>query len=239
MPGQSASPFTPRTLTFLRTLARHNEREWFRGKKDSYERDVHGPMIALLARLALDLPHFGPEFVSEPRVSLFRIYRDTRFSADKSPLKTSVAARFPSRAFPRHAGAGLYVEIGPRRVWMGGGLYRPSPADLRLIRTHMATAHRRLHRIVVGPAFRETVGTLEGERLTRVPRGYPADHPAADYLRFTQLFAGREFPAAFATTDRFYPELLKVFATVTPLVRFLNDALRPASATMDRGFAPR
>jgi uncharacterized protein (TIGR02453 family) len=219
------SPFTRKTLSFLRALKRNNDREWFRARKAEYEQHVRGPMIELVGRLAADLPRFAPELIADPRVSMYRIYRDTRFSGDKSPLKTHVAAHFPSKGFPRNEGSGLYVEIAPAWVWMGGGLYMPSTADLQCIREHIAAKHRTLHRIVSAPAFRRTVGALGGEQLTRVPRGYLEDHPGAHYLRFRQFLAGREYTAELAASPRFYPELLKVFRAVAPLVRFLNEPL--------------
>jgi uncharacterized protein (TIGR02453 family) len=166
--------------------------------------------------------------VAEPKVSLYRIYRDTRFSADKTPLKTHVAAHFPMRGMPRGEGGGLYLEIAPAWVWMGGGLYMPSAPQLRMLRAHIAGNHQRLHRIVTGGPFRKTVGSLEGERLSRVPRGYAGDHPAAHYLQFKQFIAGREFDANFATTAGFYRELLVTFRAVAPLVRFLNAGLDEA-----------
>lgn len=223
------SPFTRKTLAFLRALKRNNDREWFRSRKDEYEEHVRGPMVELLARLAHDFTRFAPELVSDPRVSLYRIYRDTRFSSDKTPLKTHVAAHFPSRTFPRGEGAGLYVEIAPKWVWMGGGLYMPSSADLQAIRNHIADTHPKLHRIVHGRTFTASAGVLGGEQLTRVPRGYVKDHPAADYLRYRQFLAGREFAAEFATSRQFYPELLKVFRGIVPLVRFLNAPLSQKS----------
>jgi uncharacterized protein (TIGR02453 family) len=223
------SPFTRKTLAFLRALKRNNDREWFRSRKDDYEQHVRGPMVELLARLAHDFPRFAPELVSDPRVSLYRIYRDTRFSSDKTPLKTHVAAHFPSRTFPRGEGAGLYVEIAPKWVWMGGGLYMPSSSDLQAIRAHIADTHPTLHRIVRARTFTAAAGALGGEQLTRVPRGYLKDHPAADYLRYRQFLAGREFAADFATSPRFYPELLKVFRGIVPLVRFLNAPLSQKS----------
>jgi len=182
-------------------------------------------MIGLLERLARDLPGFAPELVSDPRVSLYRIYRDTRFSQDKAPLKTHVAAHFPATGFPRGEGSGLYLEVAPTWVWIGGGLYMPASSDLRLIRAHIADNHHALHRVVSGAAFKRAVGTLEGERLSSMPRGYLKDHPAAHYLRYKQFLAGREFEAEFATTPRFYPELLRIFRAVAPLVRFLNTPL--------------
>jgi uncharacterized protein (TIGR02453 family) len=224
-----SSPFTRKTLAFLRALKRNNDREWFRSRKDEYEQHVRAPMVELLGRLAHDFPRFAPEFVSDPRVSLYRIYRDTRFSSDKTPLKTHVAAHFPSRTFPRGEGAGLYVEIAPKWVWMGGGLYMPSSSDLQAIRAHIADTHPTLHRIVHRRTFNASAGALGGEQLTRVPRGYVKDHPAADYLRHRQFLAGREFDAEFATSRQFYPELLKVFRGIVPLVRFLNTPLSEKS----------
>ncbi len=221
----AGSPFTRKTLAFLRALKRNNDREWFRARKPDYEQHVRGPMGALLAQLARDLPAFAPDLVSDPRVSLFRIYRDTRFSADKRPLKTQVAAHFPSRTFPKGEGAGLYVEVTPQWVWMGGGIYMPSSTELHAIRAAIAENHRKFHRVVTAPAFRTAVGELTGERLTRVPRGYPKDHPAAGYLRHTQFIGGREYPADFALSPRFYSELLSVFRGITPLVAFLNTAI--------------
>lgn len=239
------SPFTRRTLAFLRSLKRHNDREWFRSRKDQYETHVRGPMVELLARLADDFRTFAPELVSDPRVSLYRIYRDTRFSGDKRPLKTHIAAHFPARGFARNEGAGLYLEIAPAWVWIGGGIYMPSSPDLRAIRAHIGSHHRTLHRIVTHPAFRRAVGQLEGERLSRVPQGYRKDHPAADYLRFKQFLAGCEYEAEFAYSPRFYRAVLAVFKAVAPLVRFLNGPLvehrrtvTPALPAMDRALRP-
>jgi uncharacterized protein (TIGR02453 family) len=220
-----ASPFTRKTLAFLRALKRNNDRDWFRARKADYEQHVRGPMIALLQQLARDLPAFAPELVSDPRVCLFRIYRDTRFSSDKRPLKTNVAAHFPSRKFPKGEGAGLYVEVAPQWVWMGGGIYMPSSDELKAIRAAIADNHRRFRRVVTAPAFRRAVGQLSGETLTRVPRGYVKDHPAAEYLRHRQFIGGREYPADFAVSPRFYAELLTVFRGIAPLVGFLNNAI--------------
>ena len=219
------SPFTRKTLSFLRSLKRNNNREWFRRRKPQYEEHVRGPMIDLLAQLKSDFPSFAPELIADPRVSLYRIYRDTRFSSDKRPLKTHVAAHFPARGFGRNQGAGLYFEVAPEGVWIGGGIYMPTSQDLRAIRSHIALHHRQLRRILNSRAFCTAVRELEGERLSRVPSGYAKDHPAAEYLRFRQFLAGREFEAEFAVASRFYSELLTVFRAVAPLIRFLNAPL--------------
>lgn len=189
-------------------------------------------MLGLLERLAVDLPRFAPELISDPRVSLYRIYRDTRFSGDKTPLKTHVAAHFPSKGFARGEGSGLYLEVAPTWVWIGGGLYMPPSSDLRLIRAYIADNHRALHRLVSGAPFKRAVGRLDGEQLSSMPRGYLKDHPAAHYLRYKQFLAGREYEAEFATSPRFYPELLRIFRAVAPLVRFLNTPLLEGRRTV-------
>ena len=173
-----ASPFTTKTLSFLRALKRNNDRDWFRARKDEYERHVRGPMIAVIERLAIDFGRFAPELDASPTRSIYRIYRDTRFSADKTPLKTHIAASFRWRGLPKHRSAGLYFEVTPGWVWMGGGLYAPETADLARIRQHISDTHPELHRLTRAAAFRRVFDGLEGEQLSRVPRGFAKDDPA-------------------------------------------------------------
>ena len=212
-------------LVFLRALKRNNRREWFKPRKEKYEQLVRTPMIGLIERLATDLQGFAPDLVASPRVSLYRIYRDTRFSENKTPYKTHAAAVFPCRSLPKHQGAGLYFHVSPEEVWIGGGMYAPDTSQIQAVREHIAANVRRLRTIVESPSFRRAVGRLEGERLQRVPRGFVKDHEAAEYLRFRQFLAGAEFPPAFATTPRFYATVVKVFREVSPLIRFLNEPL--------------
>jgi uncharacterized protein (TIGR02453 family) len=219
------SPFTRKTLAFLRALKRNNDRDWFKARKAEYEAHVRGPMVLLLAALAEDLRSFAPELAADPKVSLYRIYRDTRFSADKTPLKTHAAAHFPHRVLGKSGGGGLYFEIAPQWVWIGGGIYMPETHELAAIRAHIDAKHHALRKIVESKPFVKAVGPLHGEQLTRVPRGFPKDHPAAHYLRFRQFLAGRQYPAELAYDGKFYPELLKVFRHVAPMVRFLNAPL--------------
>jgi uncharacterized protein (TIGR02453 family) len=219
-----ASPrFSPKALAFLRALKRNNRREWFQPRKAEFEALVRAPMLQLVEQLAVDFQSFAPEFSAGPK-SLFRIYRDVRFSPDKSPYKTHIAASFPSKRLEH--GAGLYVQVGPDGVWAGGGIYAPDTSLLQAEREHVAANHRRFRAIVESPAFRRVLGPLDGgEHLQRVPRGFPPDHPAADYLKYRMFIAGRDFPATFATSPRFYQSIVNVFRHATPLLRFLNEPL--------------
>jgi uncharacterized protein (TIGR02453 family) len=216
--------FTPKTLAFLRALKRNNDRDWFRERKDQFDEQVKAPMVALIAQLASDFRTFAPELVATEKC-IHRIYRDTRFSDDKTPLKTHIAASFPWRGLQRHQGAGLYIEVTPRWVWVGGGMYAPATPQLAAVRDHIAANHTRLRAIVESPGFKKAVGALEGQRLQRVPPGFDRDHPAVQYLRHRQFLAGREFPAEFACQPRFYRDVLDVYRQIAPLVRFLNEPL--------------
>ena len=222
--------FTPKTLSFLRALTRNNEREWFHAHRDEFEAHCRGPMVAVVEQLAKDFRSFAPEMVADPKVSLFRQFRDTRFAADKTPLKTNVAAGVPNRTLGRMNGAGLYFEVSPSYVWIGGGLYAPETSQLHLVREHIAAHHRQLDAIVKSPNFKK-IGGLQGETLTRVPRGFDKEHEAAAYLLHKQFLGFREEPAAFATSKEFYRQLVWTLKTLTPLVRFLNEPLIAARAT--------
>ena len=219
------STFSPKALSFLLALKRNNDREWFRARKDQYELLLRAPMIGLIERLAGDFRTFAPDLVANPKTSLYRIYRDTRFSENKTPLKTHIAAVFPCRGLAKHQGAGLYLEVAPGWVWVGGGMYAPETSQIQAVREHIAVHSHRLRAIVESPGFKRGVGPLSGEQLQRVPPGFPRDHQAAEYLKYRQFLAGREFPAAFATSPRFYQGVLNVFRQVAPLAKFLNEPL--------------
>jgi len=226
--AQSAPRFTPATLKFLRALKRNNRREWFNAHRDAYESDVREPMRVIVEQLAADFRDFAPEMVASPKLSMYRIYRDTRFSENKAPYKTHVAAVFPTRGLPKHEGAGLYFHVSPTEVWVGGGMYAPQAPQLQAVREHIAANVKRLRAIVEAPAFRKEI-SMEGERLQRAPRGFPKDHEAFEYLKFRNFIAGCEFPPALAASPSFYPTLLKVFRRVAPFSRFLNEPLAPGT----------
>jgi len=189
-------------------------------------------MLAIVDRLAADFRAFAPEMVADPKVSLFRPWRDTRFSEDKAPLKTNIAAVFPNRTIGRMNGAGLYFEVATTWVWIGGGVYAPDSGQLHAIREHIAANQARFDALLKAPAFKR-LGGLKGDTLTRVPRGWAKDHPAARYLVHKQFLGFREEPAAFAARPDFYQQLLGTMRALAPLVSFLNEPL-VANLQIDR-----
>ncbi|MBP7776413.1 MAG: DUF2461 domain-containing protein [Acidobacteria bacterium] len=230
----AAPGFTPKTLAFLRALKRNNRREWFHERRAEYDQHVHAPMMAIVDQLALDFPQVAPEFVATPKVSMFRPWRDTRFSANKAPLKTNVAAVFPHRALGRMQGAGLYFEVSTESVWIGGGLYSPDSAMLHAVRTHIVEHHRTFAKLVGASKFKTLLGTMQGTTAARMPRGFDAAHPAADVLRHKQFLAAREEAPAFAARPDFYRQLLATFEAMAPFVGFLNQPIVEMRRTMER-----
>jgi uncharacterized protein (TIGR02453 family) len=224
--AKPAPKFGPDAVRFLRALKRNNKRTWFQPRKEEYDAVVRAPMQAVVEQLAIDMRGFAPEVVVDPKKAIFRIYRDTRFSGDKTPYKTNIAASFGWRGLPRHEGAGLYFQLSHEDVWIGGGMYSPPTPLMQRVREHIAANHRRMRSIVESAAFKRVIGGIEGEQLQRVPRGFAPDHPAADLLKFRQFLAGRDLPPGIASTPKFYPTLVDTFRVIVPLIRFLNEPLK-------------
>jgi uncharacterized protein (TIGR02453 family) len=226
--------FSKETLKFLRSLKRNNNREWFQKHRCNYEQHVKQPMADLIQALHEDFQEFAPEMIASPKVSAYRIYRDTRFTKDKSPYKTHVAAVFPRSGLSKHEGAGFYFHIATDELLIGGGLYMPFPEDLNAVRSHIVENPTRFLKIVESPTFRRRFGEIDGEQLARPPRGFPVDHRVGDYLRYKQFLASRTLPAEQVVSARFYQILLETFRAMLPLVRFLNEPIVRARHAKER-----
>lgn len=232
----SFTGFRPEAIQFLADLAENNDRTWFQPRKLEYQRLLKEPLEALCVALDDELRLRSLPLRADPARSPFRIYRDTRFSRDKSPYKTHVAASFgwaADRAGPDadagrshtgnvHAGGG-YFHLAPGEIYVGGGIWHPETAWLNAFRRRVASDPAGFRAIVDAPAFRDAFGTVgdDGESLKRVPAGYPADHPAADVLRLKNVTFGRHL----ADSDAMSPELpviiAETFVIGTPLLRYL------------------
>jgi uncharacterized protein (TIGR02453 family) len=216
--------FTSKSLAFLRALKRNNKRDWFHARKDQFEEHLRQPMIEIIERLAVDFRAFAPDMVADPKVSLFRQWRDTRFSHDKTPLKTNIGSTYPNRVLGRMNGAGFHFEVGPTWTWIGGGLWAPDTSQLQLVREHIAANYKTFDKIVTSPSFRK-IGGLKGGTVSRVPRGFDKNHKAAEYLVHKQFLGYREESAEFAISPALYKNLRDTLKTIAPLVQFLNEPL--------------
>lgn len=223
---KSAFPGFPReALDFFRGLKRHNNREWFLQRKPIFEERVKQPMRELAEAVDAALARFAPEHVTDPDKAIYRFYRDTRFSPDKTPYKDHIAAIFPRRGFSRHEGASYYFSVSHKTVEVAGGVYMPTPETLAAIRRHIAGHHEDLRRICRARALRRLIGELQGDRLARVPKGYCAEDPAADLLRFKQFYFYAELPAEIALTPAVFDEIMRRFRALAPFMDFMNAPL--------------
>ncbi|MFL5576396.1 MAG: DUF2461 domain-containing protein [Gemmatimonadaceae bacterium] len=224
--------FAPASLRFLRGLAANNRKEWFEARRETYEREVRAPLRELVEEMDVRLATVAPEIVGDTKRSLFRIHRDVRFSRDKSPYKTHAACWFFHRAAGRSAAphdnggaAGLYFHLEPGGSIAAGGLYRPPREALARVREALAESHRPFERTLRGE-FAERFGALTEELvLTRTPRGFPPDHPAARWLRFASFTASRAISDAEVCSPSLPDRLTADFAALVPMVRWLNAAL--------------
>jgi uncharacterized protein (TIGR02453 family) len=227
--------FPPEAMAFFRGLARNNRREWFLPRKHVFDESVKAPMVRLVEALNAALADFAPAYVTDPDKAIYRVYRDVRFSNDKTPYKTHIAASFTRRGLARHCGAGFYFEVTAKEAGVGGGIYLAPPESLKAVRRHFAERHEDFRRLIAGRALRKLFGEPHGERLSRVPKGWPADHPAADLLRYKQCYLWSSLDGGLATTPRLYTELLARFRSMAPFLEFLNEPLVAAN----RGAAGR
>lgn len=225
--------FSADTLRFFRALKRRNERAWFEAHREEYEAHVRAPMRGLVEDMDVRLARFAPEIVGDPKHSIFRIHRDIRFSSDKSPYKTHVAAWFYHRDASRKVGldgeggsAGFYVQIAPGESFSGGGIWMPPRLALKKIREAIARDPGGFARVAGSPVLKRRFGGLDTEGvLRRTPRGFAEDHAAAKWLKFKSFTAGRLLRDAQATGPRLTHLLEADYRALLPLVRWLNAAL--------------
>lgn len=215
--------FPKDAIRFLRQLKKNNTRDWFVDNKEWFERSLRAPMESLLGGLAERLRSIDPDIVIEPKKSMYRIYRDVRFSADKTPYKTHVAAAFTCRGFDRKTDAAFYFHIADNEVGVGGGLYSPSSDQLKRLRTAIARDAKPLRAILAGKTFKKYFVELQGEELTRVPAGYEKDHPDADLLRLKQFLCWAVLDTDTVFESEFLDTLLLHIRAMAPFIRYLVD----------------
>lgn len=219
--------FTPALFTFLRQLKSHNDREWFKARRDRFASDVEGPMLRFISDVGPHLVSISRALVADPRRtggSLYRIYRDTRFSADKSPYKINVAASFPHEA-KRDKAAGLaavpgfYLHLEPGDSFGGGGIYHPDMPTLTRIRTAIVQSNR------AWAAVKRTGLEIEGDRLSRAPAGFDPGHPHIDDLRCKDFYTVTSFEEKDVCGPDFMDRYIESCRASAPLVGFIAKSM--------------
>ncbi len=215
-------------FAFFRELAANNNRAWFEDNKQRFKDNVQAPLIDFVEAMAPRLKEISPYFVADPRPvggSVFRIYKDVRFSKDKSPYKTHGGVHFRhARGKDAHA-PGFYVHLAPKEVFYGGGIWMPPAPALADIRAAIRDEPKKWGEIGAAPAFEKRFGELRGEQLTRPPRGFTADDPSASDIRRKSFFAMAEGTQSAAQSAKFVDDVAAAMADAKPLMKFLCGAL--------------
>jgi uncharacterized protein (TIGR02453 family) len=217
--------FPPEAIKFLKGLEKNNTREWFQPRKETFETKLKEPMLAFVESINAELLKFAPEHITEPKKAVYRIYRDTRFSKDKTPYKTHLGAIFPRRGLGKDAAAGFYFHVSSKEVGVACGAYAPGPEQLLKIRRFIADNHKLFRREING------MGSLQGSTLTRVPKGFDAEHPAAELIKMKQWYWWVELDPALATSPKLKGEIAKRFRAMAPMVELLNKPLLKSAKT--------
>jgi uncharacterized protein (TIGR02453 family) len=218
--------FPKESIVFLKKLKKNNNRDWFNAHKNDYEQYVKFPMQSFIASMQPHFADFAPEFDVHPKRSMFRIYRDTRFSKDKTPYKTHMAAHFVLRGKPKgFEGSGYYLHIAPGEVFIGGGIYLPDNDQLKKIRKSIAEHPEDFLNVVHKPSFKKMFPAISGEKLTRPPKGYDPNHPMIEWLKMKQFFTGLEMKEDICYKKDFAKVIAKYCKELTPLVNYLNAAM--------------
>jgi uncharacterized protein (TIGR02453 family) len=218
--------FSKATLDFLDELAAHNERAWFEANKHRYEAVVREPALVFIQAMAPELAKFAPHFRAEPRKmggSLMRVFRDTRFARDKSPYKTNIGIQFRHELGKDVHAPGFYVHVATDGCFLGVGCWHPEPDALGRIRDLIAAQPERWFKARNDRKF-AAQWELSGDSLSRPPRGYAADHPAIEDLKYKDFVAMAPLGFDEATGAGLAKLAGRRFAAAAPFMAFLCDA---------------
>jgi uncharacterized protein (TIGR02453 family) len=223
--------FRKEGLAFLRALVRVNKtdpveaREWFNLNKSVFEAELKEPMLAVIRQVTDAMMDFAPEHVRPAEKSLFRIYRDTRFSGDKRPYKDHIAAWWTHTGLDKTSGAGYYLCVSAKEVIVAAGAYRPEKEQLAAIRHWLLDHHAEFRKLIQKPAIVKAFREFEGDALSRPPKGFPCEHPGLDLIRCRQWGLAATLPVKAALEPDFAKEIIRHFKLAAPVVAALNTPI--------------
>ncbi len=212
----------PSNLEFLKLVKKNNNRDWFNEHKERYIKE-HDDIIVFADALLLEMNKHDAIETPSGKKSLHRIYRDTRFSKEKTPYKTNWSGGF-KRATKKRRG-GYYFHIEPGNTFVAGGFWGPEPQDLKRIRDEFAYDAAPLRKILKSKSFVNTFGKLEGEQVKTTPKGFDSKDPAIDLLRYKQLVLVKKFTDKEALSESFVKQVSETFKAMRPFLDYMTDVL--------------
>lgn len=214
--------FTKETFGFLSDLEKNNSREWFNANKRRYEEFVKEPFLEFITAAGPQLRKISPNIVADPRPSggsFFRIYRDVRFSADKSPYKTNAGAYFRHSSGKESPAPGYYLHVSPEMSFLAGGMYMPDSKALLKVREEIVA------RPSEWKALRKKIDLSEEEALKRAPKGFDPNHPLIDDLKQKHFVSSVIYSRGQVCSPKFMAEFVKGCKSLVPLMKFLSSAM--------------
>ena len=209
-------------FTFLDQLKENNNREWFNSHKKQY-REAHEVMIAFADALIKEMEHHDQIETPDGKKSLYRIYRDTRFSNNKTPYKTHWAGHM-RRATSQLRG-GYYFHLQPGNSLVAGGFFGPNAQDLKHIRDHIAQDDEPLRSVLADKNFQKVFGELRGEKVKTAPKGFTKDHPSIDLLRYKQFMLQHNFTDKEVLSQSFLSKMVQSFVDMRPFLDYMSEVL--------------
>ncbi len=219
------SKINKNTLKFLSDLKNNNNREWFNDNKPVYG-EARANFEEFIANLISNISKFDPHIGGlNPKKSVFRIYRDTRFGKDKTPYKINLGAHLSPHSAQLHDRAGYYIHLEPGKSFLAGGAYLPPAPWLNAIRYEINRNSKEFKKIINSKSFKNYFGEIEGEKLKSAPRDYPKDHPEIELLKFKSYLAVHKVKNKEVLSDKYLQYSTKIFKSLQPFDKFLNDAI--------------
>jgi uncharacterized protein (TIGR02453 family) len=212
------------TIQFLENIAQNNNKPWFDEHRKEYEaakKDFELFVGEVLKELSVPEPAFGEQKAKD---CVFRIFRDVRFSHDKTPYKSNFGAGF-SRGGKNFPGAGYYIHIEPGKSFAGGGIWNPEAPLLKAIRQEIDYSFTEFNDIIGNKDFLKTFGKLDGEKLKTVPKGYDQDNQAIEYLKMKSFTVHHQLDEKSLTGNNLVKDCMHIFAIMKPFVDFLNKSI--------------
>jgi len=206
------------TFKFLKEIRKNNTREWFHANKPTYQ-EANENMKAFLNHMEAELNKID----EIEKKKLFRIYRDVRFSKDKTPYNSHFSMSLAREG--AHRRGGYFIKITPGDTMIGGGFYNPEPKDLKLIRSHIAADSKPLRKIMKSKKFKDTFGELMGMQVKTAPKGYDKNHPDIDLLRYKSMYVFKNFSDKEVLAPGFDKEVIKVYKAIRPFFDYMTEIL--------------
>lgn len=214
-----------KTFQFLQDLKNNNNRDWFNSNKHRFE-SAKDEFEKFIGGLILQISKFDPGIGElEPKRCIFRIYRDTRFSKDKTPYKINLGAHLAAHAEKPHDRAGYYIHLEPANTFLAGGAYLPPSPWLKAIRQSIDRNGKEFQKILNSANFKKYFGEMEGDKLKTKPKDYPEDHPFIELLKYKSFLAVHKLSDKEAMDTDFLKHSVQVFKALKPFDDFLNNSL--------------